>query len=487
MKNLNKLQKINPEDVGIEPNKAIQIKQFFQPLLDQMVGLSLEAEDVFKMPLNQAVNPARELRRKYVRVRRGVADIHKQQKAYYLKAGRFIDSWKNLQLEASEDYEKRLLEIEKHEEIENKRKLEENLKNREEILHTFEVENFPPDLGAMPAEIFETYLEGVKVTFKRRKDAEKEKALEEIEQVRLDELVKVRMHLILPLQSYLKKEITNKDLEGLTDDKFESLLDLLKKRETKAVADAAANKAEVESLRIEAEKAALIVKQKEIANKEEVAALKVKAEEEVAALKAEAEKAALVIKQKDAIHQAKLEELAEKDKEDALVESRRKLIDPFKNYLKRYLTRDEFAKYTDEEFQGILKSLEQRRLKADAAQVEASNKAAAIELNFERTERLLKAQEDASNQAANIDIQHDQMLTEGISTFPSLEAMSEDEILNAMRTDIVAVITRFDPITINEIMEAKSFLIESLDPLKKYRYVKRLAGPKGDYSQYKGV
>ena len=121
--------KLEAAEFGLEESKAKEISNQFKPMLDKMVELEKEANEVFKMDKEspEAQKIAKEVRLKYVKVRTGTAEIHKQQKAFYLAAGRYIDGWKNTQLFASEGIEKRLTEYEKHKEIQEQQPIKKNL------------------------------------------------------------------------------------------------------------------------------------------------------------------------------------------------------------------------------------------------------------------------------------------------------------------------------------------------------------------------
>ena len=84
------LVKIDASEFGIEESKAKQIQEQFQPMLDKMVNLEKQANEVFKLPIETASAKAKEVRLQYVKVRTGTAEIHKEQKAFYLQAGRFV-------------------------------------------------------------------------------------------------------------------------------------------------------------------------------------------------------------------------------------------------------------------------------------------------------------------------------------------------------------------------------------------------------------
>ena len=110
--------KINPVDYNLTDDTAKNIQQQFEPMLKKMVELENEFNEVVNLAIGESetTKKAKELRLKYVKVRTGTAEIHKNQKAFYLNGGRFIDGWKNAQLFASQGKESKLEEIEKYHE-----------------------------------------------------------------------------------------------------------------------------------------------------------------------------------------------------------------------------------------------------------------------------------------------------------------------------------------------------------------------------------
>lgn len=165
------LIKINPAEFGIEESKATQIAEQFQPMLDKMKELEAEYNEVIQIPIDDvsAKFKASELRKKYVKVRTGTAEIHKQQKAFYLSAGRFIDGWKNAQLFASEGLEKRLQEIENHFENLEKQKIVDLNNSRLEILKEYNVDGSTMNLGTMTDNVWVSFLSGTKMEFENKK------------------------------------------------------------------------------------------------------------------------------------------------------------------------------------------------------------------------------------------------------------------------------------------------------------------------------
>ena len=185
--------KLDPKEYGLEESKAADIAAQFKPMLDKMVELEAEYNQVIALPVDEAAVPAKTLRLKYVKVRTGTEKIHKEQKAFYLSAGRFVDGWKNTQLFASEGIEKKLQAIEDYAANKEKERIAALQVEREALLQPYGVENANLlQLGNMTAEVFNNFLLGTKTAYDQRIEAERiaeenRLAAIEAERIRLEE------------------------------------------------------------------------------------------------------------------------------------------------------------------------------------------------------------------------------------------------------------------------------------------------------------
>ena len=181
--------KLDPKEYGLEESKAADIAAQFKPMLDKMIELEKEYNEVIKLPIEDpaTAKKAKEVRLKYVKVRTGTADIHKQQKAFYLAGGRFVDGWKNAQLFASQGIEEKLEEIEKYAERKEAERIAALQADRAQQLATYEVENIEQlQLGSMSESVWQNFLTGTKMNYEARKEAERKAEEERIERERKD-------------------------------------------------------------------------------------------------------------------------------------------------------------------------------------------------------------------------------------------------------------------------------------------------------------
>ncbi len=180
--------KVNPAEYGVEETKAAQIAEQFKPMLDKMVELEAEYNQIIVLPIEkETCAKAKELRNKYVKIRTGTDKIHKEQKAFYLAAGRYIDGWKNAQLFASQGIEKKLEDIEKHYENIEKEKMIALKNERFEILKSVcdNPELYTPEL--MLQEAFDNLVNGLNLAKQAKIEAEQKAEAERIERERLEQ------------------------------------------------------------------------------------------------------------------------------------------------------------------------------------------------------------------------------------------------------------------------------------------------------------
>jgi len=220
--------KIDPAQYGLTETKAKEIEAMFKPMLDKMVELEGEFNQIAGLEINEGIcYKARELRLKYVKVRTGTANIHRELKAFYLNGGRFVDGWKNAQLFASQGIEEKLSAIENHyENLEKERiaKLQETRAAEMERLDPSYVDQYiPENLGEMSEDIWNNFIMGIKINYEARKDAEKKAEEERQEKIRLDKHELDRRERILPYHDYWQGIVDAGALRDLSDELFEDV------------------------------------------------------------------------------------------------------------------------------------------------------------------------------------------------------------------------------------------------------------------------
>jgi colicin import membrane protein len=269
--------KLDPKEFGLEESKAADIAAQFKPMLDKMVELEQEYNEVIALPIEEAAPKAKALRLKYVKVRTGTEKIHKEQKAFYLSAGRFVDGWKNTQLFASDGIEKKLQDIEDHAANKEKERIAALQSEREALLVPYGVENANLlQLGQMTQDVFNNFLLGTKTAHDQRIEAERlaeeqRLAAIEAERIRLEEQAKENERLKLEAEAKEKELAVEREAARLAQEAAE-----IERKRIQDEADAKLAEQAKEAARlakIEADKLAAIKESNRIVREKSAAAL----------------------------------------------------------------------------------------------------------------------------------------------------------------------------------------------------------------------
>ena len=180
------LSKVDPKEFGLEEAQVSTIEQAFLPKIAERDGYSIVYKQLIEKEITKELcNEAGDLRRKLVKVRTGIADIHKTQKAFFLSAGRFVDAWKNKETLPIEQMEESLSAIEKHfEKIEAEKVAKLEADRKKELANYSDVTPF--GLGAMDESVYQTYLIGVKLGYEAKIKAEQEAEAERLRLIEID-------------------------------------------------------------------------------------------------------------------------------------------------------------------------------------------------------------------------------------------------------------------------------------------------------------
>lgn len=256
----NNLIKIDPKEYGLDENKVSTIEQAFMPMITEREGLSVIYGQLLTCDITpETSKKAGELRRKLVKVRTGISDIHKTQKQFFLAAGRFVDAWKNKETEPVEQMEQRLAEIETHfEKLEALR-----IKNLEleRVAIVIQFTDFPASgLGLMANEVFDAYLTGIKVAYNAKIEAEKQAENERLRIESENKLHHERKEEILNLWNFLDDETKTLHFGQFSVPEWQIIVDALKSK--KESYDLEQTKIKAENERLAKERADLEAKAK---------------------------------------------------------------------------------------------------------------------------------------------------------------------------------------------------------------------------------
>lgn len=264
--------KLNPAEYGLNEKEVQPIENAFMPKIIERDGLRVIYESVITKELSPALcEEAGSLRRKLVKVRTGIAEIHKTQKAYFLAAGRYVDAWKNKETLPVEQMEEKLKEIEDYyENIERERKAKLKAERTAELL-AFDVDGSIMSLEEMSDDVWNNYLAGVKLQYNARK--EEEKKIEELRVAEAEAERKRQAELVAEnerLRAEREKIVREQEAERKRLETERAEAD--KKRMEAEAKLAAAKKAEEDAKRKAEEEAREIERKRLLAEKKQAAA-----------------------------------------------------------------------------------------------------------------------------------------------------------------------------------------------------------------------
>ena len=250
---------LNPKEYGLDEQKVQTIEQAFSPKIEERKLLSEIYAEIIKSELTpELCKRAKETRLKLVKVRTGIAEIHKTQKAFYLAAGRFVDAWKNKETEPVEQMEAQLSEIENHYINLEKERIEKLDAQRK--VECLEFTDSPVvDLGSMDDFVYASYLKGLKEEFDARKEAERKAEEKRLRQEEIKRLHEQRKNMAIPYYQFWSEFEKSLNFGEQSQGDFDAFMERNKKAKAEFDDEQLRIKAELEAeqkARIEAEKRA---------------------------------------------------------------------------------------------------------------------------------------------------------------------------------------------------------------------------------------
>ena len=211
MSNKNEVIVIDPKDYGLEKQNVVSIEEAFAPKIAEREALV----EVYTNIISKEMSPelaieAKEARLKLVKVRTGIATIHKTQKSFFLAAGRFVDAWKNKETEPVSQMEEGLKAIEDHFENIEREKLAQLQKERVAELSKYVDGADERELSGMDEDVWLAFLETKK---KAHEDRLKQAEEERLERERKEREEKEENERIRLENEKLKKEREEKEKE----------------------------------------------------------------------------------------------------------------------------------------------------------------------------------------------------------------------------------------------------------------------------------
>jgi hypothetical protein len=233
--------KIDPKNFGLEESKAQKMREGLNPILAEREVLAAQYAEVVTMELNDTtLKLARELRLKIRDNRtKGIEAWHKVNKEFYLRGGQFVDAIKKAEVFENERMESNLMEIEKHFENLEKKRLDDLHNERLEKVRPYVDDVTGLDFRTMPEDVFEPYLASKIKAHNDRIEAERLEA-ERIESERLAEIERQKQLAIEAEKARIENEKLQAQLkkEREAKEKAEAELKAKQEAELKAKADA---------------------------------------------------------------------------------------------------------------------------------------------------------------------------------------------------------------------------------------------------------
>ena len=218
----NELVKVNASDYGLDENKAKEITKGLSTILAERTALQEEYNRCITLEIEPENIPVFKDLRLRIRDNRtkGIEVWHKNNKAYFLAGGNFVDAIRRMEVAENERMEEKLQDAEKFFENQERERLEKLRTDRLELLRSYtEVE--PLALGHMEQAVFDNLLTGFKVAHEAQIAAEKKAEEERIarEKAEAEERERQRLENIR-----LKAEAEERErLEKLRTDRLELL------------------------------------------------------------------------------------------------------------------------------------------------------------------------------------------------------------------------------------------------------------------------
>jgi hypothetical protein len=167
---MNKPVRIDPKEFGLEEKSVKTIEAAFAPKIAEREGFVKVYETLITGELTpELCVDAKALRNKLVKVRTGIAEVHKTQKAFFLASGKFVDAWKNKETLPVSQMEEKLSDIEKHFENIEAQRVFKLAEERTVKLSAYEPEMIIPNIGEMDESVWTNFLGGIISGYNQRK------------------------------------------------------------------------------------------------------------------------------------------------------------------------------------------------------------------------------------------------------------------------------------------------------------------------------
>lgn len=175
---MNNLEQVNPNQFGLEPTKVNELMANLPQLKSERSVLITQYDEIIMLDINDPLTSikAKELK-KLIKDNRtkGIEVWHKNAKEYFLRGGQFVDATKRVEVEINLRMEANLEQIEKHFEIQEKKRVDELRAKRLIELEPYKKFVFGGyDLGIMPEADYMNVFNGAKLQHEAELEAIKQ-------------------------------------------------------------------------------------------------------------------------------------------------------------------------------------------------------------------------------------------------------------------------------------------------------------------------
>lgn len=266
---------VKADEFGLEENQVQNVDLAFSDKVKERELLSEVYSQIIKKDITKEVaQEARDVRLKAVKIKSGIAAIHKSQKEFALAFGKYCDAWKRKETEPIQQMIDGLIEIEKHEELKEKQRIDALQSERVKEVSKYLKDAEERDLASMDNDVWIAFYQAKKKAYedeqaaikkaeedrlaKEKAEAEERKRIkEENEKLRKEAEEKERLSKI---EAEKRAKI---EYERIAKEKAEQ-----EKRELKAKAERDKHEAELKAERDKQAKLKRELEAKEKAEKE---------------------------------------------------------------------------------------------------------------------------------------------------------------------------------------------------------------------------
>lgn len=286
-----KAEQINPEEFGVQKERADELVTGLKPYLQERELLIQEFNQVKDLELTEENTKVfKTLRLKFRDNRtKGILKWHKSAKEIPLRLTQLLDAIKRAEVEANEAYEKKLEDGEKHFQRLEEQRLAALQSERIKQLSPYVEDAEERDLATMEQDVWEAYLAAKKTAYEERIEAERKAEAERKRQELVNQLRTDRQEFVAPVYDFFEH---GEDLGEMRAADFTRRLEAARKAKAKHQAEQERIKKERQELeaKLEAERQEQARKEAERKKAEEAAAEKARKEREAAEAKAKAER-----------------------------------------------------------------------------------------------------------------------------------------------------------------------------------------------------